>query len=104
MRSVRRSQRFVPVREGLVTASLAFLILSAVATCTSAGDHSWGWLLHKHSRRQVIHAGPAAGIDGGEWYWMHTPEQEKTVVMGLYNRYCIRCHGVDGRGVWDIPG
>jgi mono/diheme cytochrome c family protein len=24
--------------------------------------------------------------------------------MGLYNRYCIRCHAVDGRGVWDIPG
>jgi mono/diheme cytochrome c family protein len=23
--------------------------------------------------------------------------------MGLFNRYCIRCHGVDGRGVWDIP-
>jgi mono/diheme cytochrome c family protein len=23
--------------------------------------------------------------------------------MSLYNRYCIRCHGVDGRGVWDIP-
>jgi hypothetical protein len=23
--------------------------------------------------------------------------------MNLYNRYCIRCHGVDGRGVWDIP-
>jgi mono/diheme cytochrome c family protein len=23
--------------------------------------------------------------------------------MGLYNRYCIRCHGVDGRGIWDIP-
>src|SRR5207245_694709 len=21
----------------------------------------------------------------------------------LYNRYCIRCHGVDGRGVWDMP-
>jgi mono/diheme cytochrome c family protein len=23
--------------------------------------------------------------------------------MGLYNRFCIRCHSVDGRGVWDIP-
>jgi hypothetical protein len=40
---------------------------------------------------------------GGAWYWLHSPEEEKRVVMGLYNRYCIRCHGVDGRGVWDIP-
>jgi mono/diheme cytochrome c family protein len=31
-----------------------------------------------------------------------TPEEEK-VITGLYNRHCIRCHGVDGRGVWDIP-
>ena len=23
--------------------------------------------------------------------------------MALFNRYCIRCHGIDGRGVWDIP-
>jgi hypothetical protein len=41
---------------------------------------------------------------GGSWYWMRSPEQEKVVVAGLYNRYCIRCHGVDGRGIWDIPG
>jgi mono/diheme cytochrome c family protein len=40
---------------------------------------------------------------GGNWYWMRSPEQERRVVMNLYNRYCIRCHGVDGRGVWDIP-
>jgi hypothetical protein len=40
---------------------------------------------------------------GGSWYWMRSPEQEKRVVMALFNRYCIRCHGVDGRGVWDIP-
>jgi len=35
---------------------------------------------------------------------MRSPEREKTVVMGLFNKYCIRCHGVDGRGIWDIPG
>jgi Cytochrome C oxidase, cbb3-type, subunit III len=40
---------------------------------------------------------------GGSWYWLRSPEQEKRVVIALYNRYCIRCHGVDGRGVWDIP-
>jgi mono/diheme cytochrome c family protein len=43
-------------------------------------------------------------MNGGYWLWMHSPEQEKVVVMSLFNRYCIRCHGVDGRGVWDIPG
>jgi hypothetical protein len=43
------------------------------------------------------------GEPGGTWYWLRSPEEEKRVVMGLYNRYCIRCHGVDGRGVWDIP-
>jgi hypothetical protein len=41
---------------------------------------------------------------GGSWMWMGSPEQARTVVAGLFNRYCIRCHGVDGRGVWDIPG
>ena len=34
---------------------------------------------------------------------MQSPDQERRVVMSLYNRYCIRCHGIDGRGVWDIP-
>ncbi|MHB1427049.1 MAG: c-type cytochrome [Gemmataceae bacterium] len=41
---------------------------------------------------------------GGTWMWMRSPEQERTVAAALFNRYCIRCHGVDGRGVWDIPG
>jgi hypothetical protein len=40
---------------------------------------------------------------GGVWYWMRSPDEEKRAVMGLYNRYCVRCHGIDGRGVWDIP-
>ncbi len=43
------------------------------------------------------------GDVGGTWYWIRSPEEEKRVAMGLFNRYCLRCHGVDGRGVWDIP-
>ena len=53
------------------------------------------------------HCGPkqctVAMESAGEWYWMRSPDQEQRVVMGLYNRYCIRCHAIDGRGVWDIP-
>jgi hypothetical protein len=48
-------------------------------------------------------SGCGADEAGGAWYWLRSPDEEKRVVMGLYNRYCIRCHGVDGRGVWDIP-
>ena len=48
--------------------------------------------------------GPSSDDLGGEWHWVRSPDQEKRVVAGLFNRYCIRCHGVDGRGVWDIPG
>ena len=44
------------------------------------------------------------GPAGGSWYWSRSPEEEKAVAAGLFNRYCIRCHGVDGRGIWDIPG
>jgi mono/diheme cytochrome c family protein len=45
---------------------------------------------------------PCAEV-GGAWYWLRSPEEEKRVTISLFNRYCIRCHGVDGRGVWDIP-
>jgi hypothetical protein len=48
--------------------------------------------------------GPKPCEVGGSWYWMCSPEQERVAVASLFNRYCIRCHGVDGRGVWDIPG
>jgi mono/diheme cytochrome c family protein len=49
-------------------------------------------------------AGPPTDDIGGTWYWLRSPDEEKRVAMGLFNRYCIRCHGQDGRGVWDIPG
>src|SRR4029077_16185541 len=33
------------------------------------------------------------------------PQSDRcAVAASLFNRYCIRCHGIDGRGVWDIPG
>jgi mono/diheme cytochrome c family protein len=34
---------------------------------------------------------------------MRSPEQEARLVASHYNRYCVRCHGHDGRGVCDIP-
>jgi hypothetical protein len=51
----------------------------------------------------VTEDGPPIDEVGGTWYWLRSPEEEKRVVASLYNRYCIRCHGADGRGVWDIP-
>src|SRR5262249_34220283 len=49
-------------------------------------------------------AGPVGDCVGGTWLWSCSPEEERRVIAGLYNRYCLRCHGVDGRGVWDMPG
>jgi mono/diheme cytochrome c family protein len=63
------------------------------------------WLGWRHRHADDCCGEPAALEDvGGTWYWLRSPDEEKRVTAGLYNRYCIRCHGVDGRGVWDIPG
>jgi cbb3-type cytochrome c oxidase subunit III len=53
--------------------------------------------------REGCSDGPFTDEIGGSWYWMRSPEEERRVVMSRFNQYCIRCHGVDGRGVWDIP-
>jgi mono/diheme cytochrome c family protein len=83
----------------------AVVFLGLAVTTTMGGDHPWGWFFRKHAHHQgEIPPGQIATMNGGYWLWMHSPEQEKVVVMSLFNRYCIRCHGVDGRGVWDIPG
>ncbi len=76
----------------------AAVLLGLTVTTSMGGDHPWGWFFHRHA-----HPGPIPSLGAGEWFWMRSPEQEKVVVMSLYNRYCIRCHGVDGRGVCDIP-
>src|SRR5262245_57244197 len=87
--------------------ALALLFVAGVAVALSAGPARAGCFGWGHPSAC---AGAGCGHDdshvgelGGSWYWMRSPDEEKRVVAGLYNRYCIRCHGVDGRGVCDIP-
>jgi hypothetical protein len=87
----------------------ATAILAAVAPRPASADcdcgKSWPHLIcRKHAFAHMTGPGDITSADtGGSWYWMRSPEQERRVVMNLFNRYCIRCHGVDGRGIWDIP-
>jgi hypothetical protein len=80
------------------------LIGTSTARDAKAGPFSnWAW---RHGRTQCgCPTAESAPVDevGGTWYWMRSPEDEKHAVMGLYNRYCMRCHQSDGRGNWDIP-
>jgi mono/diheme cytochrome c family protein len=95
----------------------ALVMLGALAalatlapTASRAGSGSWfgmSWPFqrdHGHPGQVGIIEHQWAGEPGGQWHWVRSPEEERKTIMGLYNRYCIRCHGVDGRGVWDIPG
>ena len=88
---------------GMVGLGLLFLAECAVFISCSTDANASPWRLWRDHR-----TGPCRDCDGsdvgGSWHWMRSPDEEKRVVMGLYNRYCIRCHGVDGRGIWDIPG
>jgi hypothetical protein len=88
-----------------------FLVAATVLFQTPADKLSagplGGWRCRQGSSAegaQCIEGNLLTEVPGATWYWMRSPEQEKVVVMGLFNKYCIRCHGVDGRGIWDIPG
>ena len=75
-----------------------------VSSPDAAGGPPW-WC---GFRSRAAHECPDGECDlcngvAGTWYWLRSPDEEKRAVAALYNRYCIRCHGVDGRGVWDIP-
>jgi hypothetical protein len=86
---------------GLLLGAAAFLGLGSREASASGSWHGW---LHR-SAEDCCGGEPATLEDiGGTWYWLRSPDEEKRVTAGLFNRYCIRCHGVDGRGVWDIPG
>ena len=90
-------------------ACAAAVLTAATARPANAGcpcGKTWPHLIcHKHGMAHAVGPGDIVNADiGGSWYWVRSPEQERRVVtMSLYNRYCIRCHGVDSSGVWDIP-
>ncbi len=85
----------------------AVALLSAAAVVvfvSAAGEAKAGIFGHGGHKTGCCEAeGPPTDDVGGTWYWLRSPDEESCVVTGLFNRYCIRCHGVDGRGVWDIP-
>ena len=106
MKGNRRCNRLV------LTSGGATLVIVAVWAIVSMriGELQAGWFGSKGCRNgcssepSICIGGPLlTGEPDGTWYWMRSPEEEKRVVTSLYNRYCIRCHGVDGRGIWDIP-
>jgi mono/diheme cytochrome c family protein len=88
---------------GLLLAGFAFL------TATRGLKASPPWFHWRHYPACDVPCSPGVDCGGpdewaGTWYWLRSPEEEKRVISSYFNRYCIRCHGVDGRGVWDIPG
>jgi hypothetical protein len=87
------------------TMAFFFLIVGSAIfiSCSADADASPPWRIWRDKRSDSCHDCDGSDV-GGYWLWMRSPDEEKRVVMGLYNRYCIRCHGIDGRGVWDIPG
>ncbi len=94
-------QSLIHTRRGFLTLAVALLLGCALGASlsTDAQAGPWSWF-HRHHDPD----GPPLVEVGGEWHWVRSPDEEKVVVSSLFNRYCIRCHGIDGRGVWDIPG
>ena len=110
MKTEHRSWRQVCAASGFLSLFGAALVLVTVATRGSGASIFKFWRSRQGGDAHACGKpeSPAEGIQvtgepGGTWYWLRSPEEEQRVIMGLYNRYCIRCHGVDGRGVWDIP-
>ncbi len=105
MRANNRFGRKVLATGGLCTLVLAGLALSTTATPGLKASPLFPWRCRHARCTPTCDSGDGVAIDevGGTWYWLRSADEEKRVVISLYNRYCIRCHGVDGRGVWDMP-
>lgn len=109
-------KKYIPGFQKVTSARLfgislaAVLIMGSIAVCrTTAAPFLWkpcgpaGGGCATGTAVPYGNSVPYFGEPGGSWYWMHSADEEKRFIIGLYNRYCIRCHGVDGRGIWDIP-
>src|SRR5262245_30074911 len=97
--------------QSLRASGFAALLLAAaglLAASLPRAEAGWAWLTRRHAPN--CDSSPCAPGDGaagveweGTWYWLRSPDEERRVVVSLYTRYCLRCHGNDGRGVWDMP-
>jgi hypothetical protein len=105
MTSKNRLCRCALATAGIVTTLCGLAILLSDCQLALGGQFSCFWRNPRCLCAEYAGCGeePPNLEVGGAWYWLRSPEEEKRVVIGLFNRYCIRCHGVDGRGVWDIP-
>jgi mono/diheme cytochrome c family protein len=101
MRATRFRSRLMVMAGAAVVAVVS---TAAFVPSPANAGFPWGsWWKHRHQQSPCASCAPM-GIGEGAWYWMRSPEQEKQVIISHYTRYCVRCHGIDGRGVWDIPG
>lgn len=106
MKAKNRIWRRLFATAGLCTLlSAGFALIPVAPPARGASPRSWWALRHTCCEPACVYEEEPPSVEvGGTWYWLHSPEEEKRIMAGLFNRYCIRCHGVDGRGVWDIPG
>ncbi len=98
-----RNTRRLLIAGGLGAVTGLALLLSPRAVAGSFWDWCRGRCAGIPNYAGCGEEAPPCAEMGGAWYWLHSPDEEKRVTISLFNRYCIRCHGVDGRGVWDIP-
>ena len=105
MQAKKAFRRSVLAAGGLCTLVMAGTVLATAARDSQAGSF-FGWGC-RHGCATPLSGDCGApqyvGEPGGSWYWLRSPDEEKRAIAGLYNRYCIRCHAVNGQGVWDIP-
>jgi hypothetical protein len=103
MSSNRRWSRSLMIPASILLATASLVAGGAAIRSAEAGFPRFK-KGHQHARSVAGCPTCFPTVGEGNWYWVRSPEQERQVVTGLYTRYCIRCHGVDGRGIWDIPG